>query len=132
MDASPTSDPRSIPQLLSAFTTDFTTLIRKESELVRAEFAEKLKQLARGGGEIAGGAILLNVALLILLQALVLGLSKLMDPVFAALLVGVVVAVVGVIMLRAGVKAAELSNLTPERTARQLEKDAQLVKEQAR
>lgn len=132
MDASPTSDPRSIPQLLSAFTNDFTTLIRKESELVRAEFAQKLKQLARGGGEIAGGAILLNVALLILLQALVLGLSKLMDPTFAALLVGVVVAIVGVVMLRAGVKAAEPSNLTPERTARQLEKDAQLVKEQAR
>ncbi len=132
MDASPTSDPRSIPQLLSAFTTDFTTLIRKESELVRAEFAEKLKQIARGGGEIAGGAILLNVALLILLQALVLGLSKVMDPTFAALLVGVVVAIIGVVMLRAGVKTAEPSNLTPERTARQLEKDAQLVKEQAR
>jgi hypothetical protein len=131
MDATPNStDSRSIPQLLSAFTHDFTTLIRKESELVRAEFSEKLKQIARGGSEIAGGALLLNAALLILLQALVLGLSKVMDPAWAAVLVGVVVAVVGVVLLRAGVKAS--SSLTPERTTRQLEKDAQLVKEQVR
>lgn len=132
MDASPASDPRSIPQLLSAFTHDFTSLIRKESELVRAEFSEKTKQLLRGGSEVAGGAILLNAALLILLQALVLGLSKVMDPTYAALLVGVLVAVVGVVLLRAGVKAAQPSNLSPERTTRQLEKDAQLVKEQVK
>jgi uncharacterized membrane protein YqjE len=133
MDATPNpSDQRSIPQLLSAFTHDFTTLIRKESELVRAEFAEKLKQLARGGSELAGGAILLNAALLVLLQALVLGLSKLMDPAWAAVLVGVVVAIVGVVLLRAGMKASRPSSLTPERTTRQLEKDAQLVKEQVR
>ena len=32
----------------------------------------------------------------------------------------------------AGVKAAQPSNLSPERTTRQLEKDAQLVKEQVK
>lgn len=123
---------RSIPQLLSDFTSDFTNLLRKESELVRAEFSEKLGQLARGGGEMAAGAICLLAALLVLLQALVIALSKLMDPAWASLLVGVVVAIVGVVLLRAGAKTAQVSNLKPDRTVRQLEKDAQLAKEQVK
>jgi hypothetical protein len=126
------SEGRSIPQLLSDFTGDLTTLLRKESELVRAEFSEKLGQLARGGGEIAAGAICLLASLLVLLQALVIALSKIMDPAWASLLVGVLVAVVGVVLLRAGAKTAELSNLKPDRTVRQMEKDAQLAKEQVK
>src|SRR5688500_4817877 len=126
------SEGRSIPQLLSDFTGDFTTLLRKESELVRAEFSEKLGHLVRGGGEIAAGAICLLAALLVLLQALVIGLSKLMDPAWASLLVGVLVAVVGVLLLKAGANNAKLSELKPDRTMRQMEKDVQLAKEQVK
>jgi xanthine/uracil permease len=126
------SEGRSIPQLLSDFTGDLTTLLRKESELVRAEFSEKLGQVARGGGEIAAGAICLLAALLVLLQALVIALSKVMDPAWASLLVGVLVAVIGVVLLRAGAKTAKLSELTPDRTMRQMEKDVQLAKEQVK
>lgn len=123
---------RSIPQLLGDFTTEFSNLIRKESELVRAEFSEKAGHLIRGGGEVAAGAICLLAALLVLLQALVIALSKIMDPAWASLLVGVVVAVIGVVLLRAGAKTAKPANLVPDRTARQVGKDAQLVKEQVR
>ncbi|WP_310539477.1 phage holin family protein [Phenylobacterium sp.] len=121
---------RSIPQLLGDFTSDLTTLLRQESELVRAEFSEKLGVLGRAGGELAGGAILLLAALMVLLQALVLALSNIMDPAWAALLVGVVVAIVGVVLLRAGASLAKPINLTPDRTLRQVGKDAELAKDQ--
>lgn len=121
---------RSIPQLLGSLTSDLTTLLRKESELVRAEFSEKLQTLAKGGGELAAGAICLLAALMVLLQALVLALSKVMDPAWAALLVGVGVAILGVVLLKAGAKTAKISNLTPDRTIRQVEKDVHLAKEQ--
>lgn len=123
---------RSIPQLLGDFTSDLTTLLRQESELVRAEFSEKLGVLTRAGGEMAGGAILLLAALLVLLQALVLALSNIMDPAWAALLVGVVVAILGVLLLRAGANLAKPANLTPDRTLRQVGKDAELAKEQVK
>ena len=71
-------------------------------------------------------------ALMILLQALVLALSKIMDPVWASLLVGVAVAVVGALLLRTGAKTADPAKLRPERTAQALRKDAQLVKEQVK
>jgi hypothetical protein len=129
---SDTQDPRSVPELLSTFTSDFVALLRKESELVRSEFSEKVGQIAKGGAEMAGGAICLLAALLVLLQALVIALSKIMDPVWASILVGVAVAILGVVLLRAGAKAVEPSKLTPDRSARQLGKDAALAKDQVK
>ena len=79
---------------------------------------------------MAAGAICLLAALLVLLQALVIALSKIMDPAWAALLVGVLMTVAGVILLRVGVKTAEPANLTPSRTVRQVGKDAALIKDQ--
>ena len=125
-------DSRSIPQLLGDFTSDFTTLLRKESELVRAEFSEKVGQLVKGSSELAGGAICLLAALLVLLQALVIALSKVMDAAWASLLVGVGVAILGVVLLRIGAKAVSPANLKPDRTIRQVEMDARLAKEQVK
>jgi xanthine/uracil permease len=119
---------RTIPELLSVLTSDLATLVRKESELVRAELSEKLHSAGKAVGEIAAGGVLLLAALLVLLQALVGALALLIGAIWAALLVGVVVAVLGVVLVRAGLKMMKPENLSPERTARQLQKDAQLVK----
>jgi xanthine/uracil permease len=127
-----TMDPRSLPQLVGDLTHDLSTLVRKESELIRVELKENMQQMARGGATLAVGAVLTLAAAMILLQTLVLALAKVMDPVWASLLVGVVVAIVGVVLLRGGAKAAQPSNLRPDRAANQLRKDAQLVKEQVR
>lgn len=123
-------DNRSIPQLIGDLSSDLTGLLRKESELVRAEVSEKLAQLLKASGEMAAGAICLMVALLILLQAVVIALAKVVGAGWASLIVGLVVAAVGVILLRAGAKSAAPRQLTPERSLRQVEKDAQLAKEQ--
>ena len=67
-------------------------------------------------------------ALLVLLQALVIALSKVMDPLWASILVGVAVAGVGFVLIRMGMKLMKPEHLSPDRTARQLQKDAQLMK----
>ena len=121
-------DPRTLPELVSQLTSDLATLVRKESELVRTEMTEKLRTAGKAAGELAAGGILLLAALLVLLQALVVALSKVMDPVWASLIVGVAVAGLGFFLVRAGVKMMKPENLSPDRTARQLQKDAQLMK----
>jgi len=131
MDGSPhTPDARTLPELVQALTGDLANLVRKESELVRAEVTEKLSATGKALGEVAAGGVLLLAALLVLLQALVIALSKVMDPVWASLLVGVSVAAAGYLLIKAGVKMMKPTNLTPDRSARQLSKDVQLVKEQ--
>lgn len=127
-----TQDPRSLPQLLSALTTDLATLVRKEGELVRAEVSEKLHHTARAGGEIAAGGVFLLAALMVLLQALILALSKVMDPLWASIIVGVAVGAGGYLLVKTGMKMMQPANMRPERTVRQLGKDAQLVKEQVK
>ena len=117
-----------IGDLLGQLGSDLAGLVRKESELIRAELAEKVNRAARAVGDIAAGGLLLVAALLVLLQALVLALSRLMDPIWASLLVGLGVAAVGYLLVRAGMKAISLDGLKPDRTARQLRKDADLIK----
>jgi hypothetical protein len=121
-------DGRTAADLLSQLAGDLTGLVRKEAELVRTELTEKVRTGGKAVGEIAAGALLMVAALLVLLQAVVLGLSKFMDPAWAALLVGGVVAIVGYVALRGGMRMLKPGALTPDRSARQLQKDAQLMK----
>lgn len=129
MDGTPPgTETRGLTDLIAQLGGDLAALVRKETELLRAEVSEKLSAAGKAVGEIAAGGLLLIAALLVLLQALVLALSKVMGPVWAALLVGLVVAIVGALLVRAGMKAMSLDGLTPDRSARQLKKDAELMK----
>lgn len=125
-------DPRSIPELISTLTGDLATLVRKEGELVRTEVTEKIHQTAKAGQAASIGAALLLGAFLVLLQALVLALSKVMDPLWASLVVGLTVGLIGYSMLKGAVKKMQPSELAPDRATRQIQKDAQFVKEQVR
>ncbi|CAN7619201.1 phage holin family protein [Phenylobacterium sp. LjRoot219] len=126
------TDSRSIPEIISAMTGDLATLVRKESELVRTEVSEKISEAARAGVSMSIGAALLLGGFLCLMAALVLALSHVMDPAWAALLVGVVAGLVGYTLLRGAAKKVQPSALAPDRAARQIRKDAQLMKEQVR
>jgi xanthine/uracil permease len=126
------SDPRSIPELISTLTGDLANLVRKEGELVRTEVTEKVQQVASAGQTLSIGAALLLGAFLVLLQALVLALSKVMDPLWASVVVGVAVGLVGYSLIKGAMKHVRPAELAPDRTARQLQKDAQFVKEQVR
>jgi hypothetical protein len=126
------SDNRTIPQVISSVAGDLANLVRSEGELIRTELSEKISLAAKAGMSISAGAALLLGALLCLLAGLVLGLSHVMDPGWAAALVGVLAGLVGYLLLRAAAKTVQPSALAPERASRQLHKDAQLLKEQVR
>lgn len=125
-------DPRSIPELISTLTGDLANLVRKEGELVRTEVGEKIQQTAKAGQTLSIGAALLLGAFLVLLQALVIALSKFMDPLWASMLVGVVVGLIGYSLVKRAMQQVQPAQLAPDRSARQLQKDAQFVKEQVR
>jgi hypothetical protein len=129
---SQTADPRTVPQLLSDLVREVTTLFRKEGQLIRAELSEKVSQLQMGAGSAAAGAICLLVALNVLAGALVIALANLIGAGWAALVVGLVLAIIGALLLRKGASDLSPAKLAPERTAHQVTQDAYLVKEQVR
>ncbi|GHC72418.1 phage holin family protein [Limoniibacter endophyticus] len=127
-------DQKSVPDLLSGLLREATELFRTETRLIRSELSDKMTQLQVGGGSIAAGAICLLVALIVLAQALVIALTNVLDidGGWAALMVGAVIAIIGVILLAKGKKELEPTNLVPERSVEQLRKDTTMVKEQSR
>jgi hypothetical protein len=128
-----TTDDRSLKDLLSDLSNSITTLFRKEIQLARAETSEKVSQVAIALGSIAGGAILALAALIVLLQALVLGLTEVgVPPGWASLIVGVVVAAIAYASIHKGTSDLKASNLAPNRTVDSIKRDAQVVKEQTR
>lgn len=122
---------RSIPQLLSDAFTEVGDLLKTEVHLVRADISDKIRQVEIGGGSIAAGAICLLVSLIVLAQAMIVALGNYIGDAWAALAIGVALAAIGVALLIKGKADLNPKNLTPDRAANQLRKDAAMVKEQA-
>lgn len=126
------TDDRSLKDLLADLTESITTLFRKEIQLARAETSEKVTQVAVAIGAIAGGAVLALAALIVLLQALVIAITEAGVPAgWAALIVGVVVAIIAYVLIHKGTSDLKGSSLAPSRTMDSLRRDTQVVKEQA-
>ncbi|MGX9147952.1 phage holin family protein [Mesorhizobium sp. 128a] len=124
---------RSLMTLIGDLSQQVVTLVQTEGRLLRTELSEKAEKAGAGAIEVLGGAICLLAALLVLLQALVIALSKTpLGPGWSSLVVGIIVAVLGVVLLKTGSANMKPSELTPDRTAAQLKSDARVIKDQVK
>jgi Putative Actinobacterial Holin-X, holin superfamily III len=126
-----TTDNRSIGELLRDLANEVARLVRDEMALARSEASDKMHRSMTAIMSIVGGSLLGLAALVVLLDALRLGLSNYMPDWLAAVIVGGVVAVVGCILVYTGQRALSPSGLAPQRTTESLRKDVNLVREHA-
>jgi len=125
------TDNRSLVTLVGDLAQQVTQLLQTEGKLLRAEMTEKLSKAGTGAIEVLGGAICLLAALMVLLQALVIALAEAgLGAGWSSLLVGVAVAILGVVLMRNGSAGLNPSDLAPDRTQDQLKRDVRAVKEQ--
>ena len=121
---------RSIGELLRDLASDSASLVQQEFALARVEVEAK-HQMIMAAIELLVGALVAFAALIILLDAVVYSLTEAgLQRWLAALIVGGVVAVIGFVLVRKGQKDLAATRLAPERTAANLRKDLDLVKEQ--
>jgi hypothetical protein len=124
-------DGRSLATLVSDLAQQVTNLLQTEGRLLRAEVSEKAAKAGAGAVEVLAGALCLLAALMVLLQALVIALANAgLGAGWSSLLVGIVVAVLGVFLLRSGTASMAPSELAPDRTQEQLKRDARVIKDQ--
>ena len=129
--AGATHESRSIGDLLRDLATDSAHLIRQELTLARTEAQEKVYQTTHAMTALIAGALLAFAALIVLLDALVYGLTDAgLERWLAALIVGGVVAAIGFLLVRKGQNDLSATRLVPERTMASVRKDMHLVKEQ--
>lgn len=118
-----------ISGLAGGLASDVQDLVRGEMALARAEFDHKLHALLGSAISLVGGALVAFSGLVVLLEGGAAVLTKWMPAWAALLIVGVVIVAVGGLIARAGLAKLSLRNLTPERTAANLQQDGRILKE---
>ena len=121
-------DSESTPSLFRRLLTDVSTLFAQEIALLKAETTQSIGDLKAATVSIAMGGAVAFLGLFFLLLAAVYGLSNVVDPWLAALIVGGVVTLIGVIMLATGRRKLEPASLAPRRTAASITKDTEMIK----
>lgn len=120
---------RSLGVLFAALTDDLRRLFRLEVELFKRELAEKAGRLGRGAAAVAAGGAIAFSAWLVLLAAAVLGLSTVLRPWLAALIIGVLTLVIAGVLLLLGKRWLDAQKLVPRRSLNTLREDAAWIKE---
>ena len=105
-------------------------LVRKEVTLAKAELRQNLNRAGTGLGMIVAAAVLGIVKLNVLTVALVAALAETdLGPIWSAVVVGVVLAILAYVLLRKGMADLKPENLMPTRTVENVQRDASAVKE---
>ncbi|WP_181703474.1 phage holin family protein [Chthonobacter albigriseus] len=124
---------RTVIDLFGDVVVETSTLFRKEVQLAKAEISEKIGRVGGALSRVGIGAVFMIAALVMLLQAIVEWLAFVDIPYrWGALAVGLVVAIIGYILLRNGMNDVSASNLTPHRTAEQMQRNVTAVREKVR
>lgn len=105
---------RSIGELFSDLSRDIGTLVRKEMELLKSELSSKASSVGIHLGVAVAGGALIHAGLLVLLAAIVLGLSRLgLSPWIAAGLVALLTMGGGYLLVTRGLKGLRQTPLAP-------------------
>lgn len=110
---------------------DARDLVRGEVALARAEAEQKIDRVIAGVVSLFGAMMLAFAGLIIVLIAAAQALARVIPDWAASLCVGVVVLLIGAIMVAVARRALSPSGLVPDRTIRNVEADATMMKEHA-
>lgn len=118
----------SLAGLVRQLATDITSLFTKELALAKVEVSHSIHDAKAGALSMLTGGSILYAGFLFLLMAGVLGLGQIMELWMAALIVGGVVALIGLIMVASGKKKMQASSFKPEHTLDAVEKDKRAIR----
>ncbi len=122
----------SIPGLIRNLATDLSSLLGKEIALAKAEVRESASEMQTSLASLATGGAIAMAGLVILLLSAVYGLSTILDPWLAALIVGLAALVVGYLMVHAAKEKMGASSLVPDRAIESVKKDKETLMRAAR
>jgi hypothetical protein len=134
-EADPRGDARDRPtaELMRELADQTTSLVRKEIELAKLEFAEKGKKAGMGAGMFGAAGLLGVGAFATLTTCLILALNTVVSGWLAALIVTVVyAAIAGVLALRGKKQVKQAGPPVPERAVESTKEDLEWVKTRAK
>ena len=121
---------RPVAALLSDLAGESSMLVRQEIALFKAELNEKLAQIGLGAGALAAGGVIAFSGWLALVAAAIIGLSYVLAPWLAALIIGIVVIALGAGPALFGKSRLKADALVPRRTLNSLREDEAWIRDQ--
>jgi len=115
-DARPDVEGSSVGELVGEVTRDFSTLMRQELELAKAELRQEALKTGKAAGALGGAGVAGFLVLLFLSIALWSGLANVMDAGWAALIVAVLWAFAAAVLYAVGRQRLRQVRPTPEQT----------------
>jgi glycerol uptake facilitator-like aquaporin len=123
---------QTIHTLLGDALRDSTDLARKEFALFKTEMSQNVRNLAMGLGMFVGAAVFAIISISLLTQSLVEWLAtKLNSEALASLIVAVAMGAIAGGFVLYGRSKMSASSLTPDRTIRNVQRDAAVLSERA-
>jgi len=113
--------------LLGRLISAFTELVRNEVALAKAELSDSTTRARSGIVALIGAVSTLLAGSLALIAAIILGLAKVMEPWLAALIVGAVISVVGLLLLQGARRRLVPPHLEIERTRTAVRQDVDVL-----
>jgi len=127
------SETRSIGELLGDAVSQLSQLVNNEIQLAKAEMGQKLSSAAMGIAFIGGAAVVMIAVLTLLLMSLALWLVGLgFSPVAAHFTAALIGGVIAAVLVAIGLNRLKPEKLTPKVTIQQLERDVRTAKEIAK
>jgi hypothetical protein len=114
----------SLGELVSDVAEDLQRLFRQELQLAKVELKEEAGKAGKAAGLLGGAGFAGYLVVLLLTLAAVFGLSNVMDPGWAALILAVVWAVIGAVLYVTGRGQLRQVSPAPTRTIESLKEDA--------
>jgi len=118
----------SIGDLIGNISNDLSQLFRQEVDLAKAEIRQEAAKAGKAAGMLGGAGFAGYLVVVLLSFALVAGLSNVMDPGWAALIVAVLWAIIGGVLYLRGRRQLKTVDPMPRRTVDTLKEDAQWLK----
>jgi len=131
---------RSLGDLFSELAAETSTLVRQEVALAQTELTAKATSVGKNVGFLVAGGAVGYTALLVILAAVVIGLTQLISSLtgwqlitsawIAAAIVGLVVGIVAYMLVTSALAKLKDMELTPRQTVETLKEDAEWLKNQ--
>lgn len=120
---------KSLGELLSDLSREFTALLRTETDLAKHEIRHEATKAARAGAAFGAAAALGWLALVLLAFAAAWGLAEIVPEGFAFLIVGSVFAVAAAVLLAVARSRARTVNVVPPQTLRSVKEDVEWARQ---
>jgi hypothetical protein len=121
---------RSVPEVLQDIVSNLQDIIRSEFRLAKTEIKEEASKAVKPATTFGVGLVSGVYGIGFMLLAAVCGLSTVMPAWLAALLVGMILAIVAVAFISSGREKLKRTNLSPDKAIKSLEENVQWAKHQ--